>query len=122
MEIYKHNDMLVLKLSNNECIPITRGKRFRLEYYSEKNYLCSYELEIDEKEKIDLYEILFNEDLKKQILKFEPLIPSDIKENCLKCNYYSSCKYKKGMLKDYEETNKILKEYKDFIKSIKDGE
>lgn len=122
MEIYKHNSILILKLSNNEYIPITRDKRFRLEYYSEKNYLCSYELEIDEREKIDLYEILFNENLKKQIIKFEPLIPSNIKENCMKCTYYLSCKYDKDMLKHEEKTNEILKEYKDFIKSIKDGE
>lgn len=117
MEIYEHANSLTLKLSNEDFLIIVPNECNDME-----NYTCAYDFELPKEEKRELYELIFNEKVKNELIKYEKYVPADIRENCMKCNYYTNCKYEKGMLKSYKETNKILKEYKDFIKTIKDGE
>lgn len=125
MEIYKYKDKIFLKVSCKNYLPII----FYDNYDEDKDYICVFLTDnvvftskMMEEEKMELYELSFNKTIKNKLVEFEKYIPNDIVKNCMKCNYYSSCKYEKGMLKDYEETNKILKEYKNFIKSIKDDD
>lgn len=117
MEIYEHDNSLILRVSKNDYLVIVPN-----EYIDVTDYVCAYDFKLPEKEKRELYELMFNENIKNKLIEYEKYIPTDIHENCMKCNYYSSCKYDKEMLKKPKETNKILKEYKDFIKNIKDGE
>lgn len=116
MEFYKDKKDIYLIISKKDIIKITSDLD-----NERKNYICTYDLKdkLHSIEKCNIYEIIFNNKLKKDLLSNEKNIPYDIVENCMKCNYYSSCKYNKDQLKKSKQTNKILKEYKDFINSLK---
>lgn len=117
MKIYEYYNYLLLRVSKNNYLIIVPSEDYDIE-----NHTCAYDFKLPKEEKKELYELIFDEKIKNKLIKYEKYVPTDIVENCMKCNYYSSCKYEKGMLKNFKETNKILKEYKDFIKIIKGGE
>lgn len=111
----KFKSKILLKLSNEEYMNVITP------YTSLKyKYKCVFTYEKNESiEQIDLYKILFNEKLKKQLFENLKYIPDDIIENCKKCSVYGRCKkeIKMNMLTNYENTNEILKEYKELIKN-----
>lgn len=106
---------ILLKLSDEEYMNVITP------YTSKKyKYKCVFTYEKNElKEQIDLYKIIFDEKLKKQLFENLKYIPDDIIENCKKCTAYKKCKNKNkmNMLINYEYTNEILKEYKELIKN-----
>ena len=106
---------ILLKLSDEEYMnvitPFTSKKhKYKCVFTYEKNELTK---------QIDLYKVLFNEELKIKLFKNLKFIPDDIIENCKKCSAYNRCKQeiKMNMLINYEHTNQILKEYKELIKN-----
>lgn len=112
-DIFKNK--ILLQLSDVEYMNVITP------YTSKKyKYKCVFTYEKKElKEQIDLYKILFDEELKGKLLKNLKYIPDDIIENCKKCTEYKRCKneIKMNMLINYEHTNQILKEYKELIKN-----
>lgn len=117
MKIYENAGCLCLKIFEDEYFIILPNK-----YMDFHNYLCSFFVKLPKEKERNLYELIFNEDIRNRIIENKNKIPVDIHENCMNCAYYQSCKYNRKILKNYKKTNKILKEYKAFIESIEKGD
>lgn len=116
MIFYKDATCIFLEISEKELIPITQR-------YKGDSDFCIYKLNINELSKcnkIELHEILFNENIKKKLLEKAKHTRFNIELSCYNCNFYSICKYQLKALKNIEKTNKILKEYKKIVQNIKE--
>lgn len=81
---------------------------------SRQNFRCVYSYNASDLEEIEEYEIIFNKEIKKKLIENEKYVPYDIEKNCKKCTV--SCFYNTKLL-----NNKILEEYHNFIKNLKEN-
>lgn len=112
-KIYKHDPIfdtlhIAIKLKKSSGIS---AYMLVSENEEEKNKCVFSVIEV---EKIENYEIIFDNEIKKTLIENEKYVPYDIEENCKNCK--NNCFYEVE-----EKNNKILKEYHEFIKKLKEG-